>query len=108
MNDAPANWHLLTISFDPEYDTPPVLRGCARLYGADPRHWSFLTGDLVQITAITEQFGQMFWREAGSLSHNLRTVVVDAGGRVRKTFEGNSWTSAQLVQELIEASRTLP
>jgi protein SCO1/2 len=101
---APRNWRLLTISFDPEFDTPPVLKGYARRYGADPLHWSFLTGDLIEVTAIAEQFGQMFWREEGALNHNLRTVVVDAGGRVRKIFSGNKWTSAELAQELIEAS----
>jgi protein SCO1/2 len=105
-SDAPANWRLLTISFDPDFDTPPVLKGYARRYGADPRHWNFLTGDLVEITAIAEQFGQMFWRDQGSLNHNLRTVVVDASGRVRKIFQGNTWTSAELAAELTAAART--
>lgn len=104
-SDAPANWRLLTISFDPDFDTPPVLKGYARRYGADPRHWNFLTGDLVEITAIAEQFGQMFWRDQGSLNHNLRTVVVDASGRVRKILQGNTWTSSELAAELMAAAR---
>ena len=104
-SDAPANWRLLTISFDPEFDTPPILKGYARRYGADPRHWNFLTGDLVEITAIAEQFGQMFWRDQGSLNHNLRTVVVDATGRVQKIFQGNTWTSVELAAELAAAAR---
>lgn len=107
-SDAPSNWRLLTISFDPEFDTPPVLKGYARRYGADPRHWNFLTGGLVDITAIAEQFGQMFWRDQGSLNHNLRTVVVDASGRVRKIFQGNTWTSPELAAELIAAARVAP
>src|SRR5438093_3514758 len=71
----PANWHLLTISFDPEFDTPAVLKAYAQRFGADAAHWSFVTGDLIDITAIAEQFGEKFWLEQGALNHNLRTAV---------------------------------
>jgi len=104
MPSAPTNWHLLTISFDPEFDTPVILKAYAQRFGADPQHWNFLTGELIDVTAISEQFGQMFWREEGALSHNLRTAVVDAAGRVQKIFEGNKWTSAELVAELVKAA----
>jgi len=104
MPNAPTNWHLLTISFDPDFDTPEILKSYAQRFEADPKHWDFLTGDLVEITAISEQFGQMFWREEGSLSHNLRTVVIDAAGRVQRILEGNKWTSDELVEELIKGA----
>ncbi|MEY2428648.1 MAG: hypothetical protein QOJ40_1533 [Verrucomicrobiota bacterium] len=104
MSNGPTNWHLLTISFDPEFDTPVILKAYAQRYGADPKHWNFMTGDLIDITAISEQFGQMFWREEGALSHNLRTAVVDAAGRVQKIFEGNKWTSEELVAEMVKGA----
>jgi protein SCO1/2 len=104
MPDAPANWQLLTISFDPEKDTPAVLKGYAERYKYDPQRWSFLTGDLMEITAITEQFGQSFWREGGSLSHNVRTVVVDAEGKIQKIIPENKWTSDELVEEILKAA----
>jgi protein SCO1/2 len=103
--NGPTNWHLLTISFDPDFDTPAVLRAYAQRFGADPAHWSFLTGELIDITAISEQFGQMFWHdETGSISHNLRTAVIDAAGRVQRIFEGNSWTSEELAIEMETAA----
>ena len=102
--NAPTNWHLLTISFDPEKDTPAVLKNYAGRFGYDPQHWSFLTGDLMEITAIAEQFGQMFWREGGSISHNVRTVVIDANGKVQKVIAENKWTSDQLVEEIVKAA----
>src|SRR6266487_1640896 len=43
---APTNWQLLTISFDPENDTPARLQAYAEMYHYDPNHWSFLTGEL--------------------------------------------------------------
>lgn len=105
MPDAPTNWHLLTISFDPERDTPAVLKSYAERYNYDPKHWSFLTGDLIEITAIAEQFGQTFWSEGGSISHNIRTVVIDANGIVQKVIPENKWTSDELVEEIVKAAR---
>jgi cytochrome oxidase Cu insertion factor (SCO1/SenC/PrrC family) len=57
MPNAPTNWHLLTISFDPEFDTPPVLKSYAESFHADSRRWNFVTGDLIDVTALAEQFG---------------------------------------------------
>jgi len=103
--DAPTNWHLLTISFDPEFDKPAVLKAYAEGFKYEPAHWTFATGQLIDVTALGEQFGLAFWHdENGGLSHNLRTTVVDAKGRVQRVFEGNEWTSDELVDELLKAA----
>jgi protein SCO1 len=105
--NAPTNWHLLTISFDPDYDTPERLKSYAVSYHADPARWSFLTGTLVDITALSEQVGLQFWRDpAGGINHNLRTVVVDARGRVQKIFTENKWTVEELAAELVKAANS--
>jgi protein SCO1/2 len=108
-SSAPTNWHLLTITFDPEFDTPPVLKSYAKRYGYDPAKWNYLTGELIDITAITEQFGLMFWRpdpkEVTGISHNLRTVVVDEDGKVRKVFTDNGWKVDDFVAEMIAAAK---
>ncbi|HTL55344.1 MAG TPA: SCO family protein [Candidatus Limnocylindrales bacterium] len=104
LTQAGTNWHLLTISFDPEFDKPEVLKVYAQSHHYDPKHWTFATGDLVDITAIGEQFGLAFWQDQnGSISHNLRTVVIDATGRVQKVFEGNTWTADELASEMVKA-----
>jgi protein SCO1/2 len=103
--NAPTNWHLLTISFDPERDTPAVLKSYAERHDYDPQHWSLLTGDLIEITAIAEQFGQTFWREGGSISHNIRTAVIDANGKVQKIIPDNKWTSDELVAEVLKSTK---
>jgi protein SCO1 len=104
MPGAPAQWQLLSISFDPKNDTPPQLLAYASHAHYDPAHWSFLTGDPAQISGLADQFGENFWTEGGSISHNMRTVVVDARGRVRKIYPGNYWTSAELVQAMMQAA----
>jgi protein SCO1 len=104
--NAPTNWHLLTVTFDPENDTPEVLRAYAEAHHADPAHSTFATGDLLEITALGEQFGLAFWKEQGSIiNHNLRTIVIDSSGRVQKIFNGNTWQPEDLVAELIKAAK---
>jgi len=103
--NAPTNWHLLAITIDPEFDTPERLKAYAATYRVAPERWSFLTGTLIDVTAITEQFGLQFTREPdGGISHNLRTVVVDATGRIQKIIPENKWTAAELVEEMVQAA----
>lgn len=106
MPDAPTNWHLLTISFDPEFDTPPVLKAYAERYKYDPAHSSFATGATTEISALAEQVGLSFSRDAsGSITHNLRTLVIGADGRLRRIFVGNQWKSDELLEEMIKAAK---
>jgi protein SCO1 len=106
--DGPSNWHLLSISFDPEIDTPGVLRAYGKRFAYDPNHWSFATGSLIDITALAEQFSQTFWTEGETLNHNIRTVVVNTQGRIQSIFSGDAWTSDQLVKELVIAAAAQP
>jgi peroxiredoxin len=59
---------------------------------------------MIDIDAITEQFGLLFPREGVSFNHNLRTVVVDAQGKVQKVFIGNEWKVEDLVEEILKAA----
>lgn len=106
MTNAPTNWHFLTISFDPEFDTPAVLKAYAERYQYDPERRTFATGALIDITAIGEHFGLVFWRDAaaGGFNHNLRTVVIDPKGRVQAIIPGNQWTPEQLLAEIQKAA----
>jgi protein SCO1 len=105
MPNTTTNWHLLTISFDPEYDTPEVLKRYAEAHGADPARSTFATGALTDITALGEQFGLAFWKDqTGIINHNLRTIVIDASGRVQKIFTGNTWQPEDLVAEMVKAA----
>ena len=101
------NWHLLSLTIDPEYDTPAILKDYAQRNGGMPRYWTYATGSLLDLTAIAEQFGLQFWRDtpAGLPNHNLRTVVIDPTGRVRTNFVGNTWTGAQLAEEIVRAAQ---
>ncbi|HZR20840.1 MAG TPA: SCO family protein [Verrucomicrobiae bacterium] len=107
LQGGPANWHLLTVSFDPDFDRPAVLKSYALAHHYDPAHSTFATGDLDDVTALGDLFGLVFWRDStGSITHNMRTAVIDAHGRLQKVFEGKDWTSAELAAELVKAARS--
>jgi protein SCO1 len=109
MTNAPAKWQLLSISFDPNYDSPEVLKNYAARYHYDPKHWTFVTGDMIDLVSISDEVGEEFSRspETG-VTHNLRTVVVDAQGRIQKIYHNNEWTADDLVAEILKAANAKP
>ena len=95
--------HLFSVSFDPEFDSPPVLAKHATRAGADPGTWSFVTGDRDDVDGFAGRFGVSVMRgdtNAQEILHNLRTAVIDERGRLVKVFTGNDWQPSQLVTEL--------
>jgi protein SCO1/2 len=97
---------LLSVSFDPSYDTPPVLATHAKKVGADPGTWMFLTGDAADIESFAARFGVSVMREGsdpGNVVHNLRTAVIDSNGRLVKILNGMQWAPSELVTELRSA-----
>ena len=94
---------LVTMTMDPEFDTPAVLRPHALDLGADPAIWSFATGEPAEVKRFAEQFGIHIERDdtnTWQLIHNLRTAVIDADGKVVKIESGNFWKPADLVADL--------
>jgi protein SCO1/2 len=103
---APTNWQFLSISFDPDYDTPEVLRSHARFYRHDnPDRWLFVVASTKVLATLAPELDLMLAREeGGSISHNLRTVVLDSHGKIFQQFDGNRWTPEELAQALREAA----
>ncbi len=97
------NYHLLTISFDPEFDTPEKLRNYASRYRKDTNHWTFATGDRTTVEQLGRQLGLLLFRETGTISHNLRTVVVKPNGTIHHVFRDNQWSPKDLTNALIQA-----
>jgi protein SCO1/2 len=102
--------HLLTISFDPEHDTPAVLRtfGSARTGTRGEKafeHWEFATGSGEQIKAIAEYFGLTYMEQTGQIVHSLRTAVIDPSGKLVMLYRGNEWTPDELLANLKQASQ---
>ena len=94
---------LVTATLDPEFDTPAVLSRHAERLKADPAVWTFLTGEPAVVTKFALQFGIFTEKDLGTganLTHNLRTAIVDADGRIVKVHSGRDWTPVDLVADL--------
>ncbi|HEV2982869.1 MAG TPA: SCO family protein [Vicinamibacterales bacterium] len=87
---------LLTISFDPQYDTPQVLAQYAASMRAGGPGWHFLTGDPVKIERVCNAFGIQYFPDEGLITHSLQTAVIDRDGRLAATVEGKDFTPRQL------------
>jgi protein SCO1/2 len=107
--DMYAKTHLLTISFDSEYDSPKVLRS----YGASHsgrytdetfQHWEFAGGTADEVKGIAQFFGLRYFHDTESgqdqVMHTLRTVVIGPDGKVFKLYRGNEWKPAEIVSDL--------
>src|ERR1051325_7680629 len=101
--------HLLTITFDPDYDTPRVMRS----YGAAHtgrysdetfQHWEFATGTPDQVKGVAQFFGLRYYHDTESsdeqVIHSLRTAVIGSDGKLVKLYRGNEWKPAEIVADL--------
>ena len=97
---------LLSVSFDPGYDTPQVLADHASRVGAHSPMWTFATGQRDEIEAFAGRFGVAVIHEDNprQIVHNLRTAVLDGRRRVTHVFSGNDWSVADLVAAIRETS----
>ena len=97
---------LLTVTFDPERDTPDVLAAFAGQWSADPRGWRFLTGAVDDVRRVCALFGVDAVPGDVQTTHMLRTVLVGRDGRLLAEIEGNAFTPEQLgdlLRSLLEA-----
>jgi protein SCO1 len=99
-----AGTRLHSVSFDPDQDTPAALTTHARKVGADPGIWRFATAPRDVVDRLAATFGVNVIRELDrTITHNLRTAVIDRGGRVVRIHDGNQWTTAQVLDDLERA-----
>jgi protein SCO1 len=103
MPNAPTNWHLLSVTIDPEFDTPAALRNYAKRYQRDPAHWSFLTGPVDRIAELAKESGVTFKPDRGVFDHNFRTLIVDPQGKLQMSFPIGGNISDAIVGELLKA-----
>ena len=91
----------VSITVDPEVDTPAVLRAYAKTHGANPAGWSFLTGTPSAIEGVVRSYGAFAKRtEQGSVYHLFLTSLIDRQGRLRVQYLGYRFKPDELLQDL--------
>jgi protein SCO1/2 len=104
--NAPANWQFLSLSFDSAFDTPRVLSSYARFYrGDDTNRWLFAVASSNTLASLAPKLDLSIWREGGTLSHNMRTVVLAPDGKIARQFDGNLWTPQALADAILAAAK---
>jgi protein SCO1/2 len=102
--------HLLCISFDPEHDTPKVLRD----YGFSLAHsrqatlfnrWEFAVPGVADLPQIASYFGLTYKPENGLITHSLSTAVIGPDGKIFSWYHGSEWQVSKLVKDTAGALR---
>lgn len=107
-NPSLANTDLLSISFDPEHDTPKVLRdyGFSVAHTHDPalfRHWVFASAPVADLPKIAEFFALTVKPEGALITHNLSTAVIGLDGKIVSWYHGGDWQFSDLIKDAAEA-----
>jgi protein SCO1/2 len=94
------NLELVSITLDPAYDTPGVLKEYAELRGIDTSNFSFLTGPENSIRDLLTQFGVIAQFQGDILQHTLTTLLIDADGRIAHRADGSVWEPQDFVAKM--------
>jgi protein SCO1 len=94
------NLELISITLDPTYDTPGVLKEYADARSIDTSNFSFLTGPETAIKDLLTQFGVIAEFEGEPLKHTLTTLLVDANGKIAHRADGSTWEPRDFVAKM--------
>jgi protein SCO1/2 len=95
-----ADVHLLSVTLDPEFDSPRVLSEYGRAMGADFARWRFATGSPDQVAVVTQAFAVRTERSGGLIDHTPATALIDARGEVVELWRGNAWEVREILDTL--------
>ncbi len=94
---------LISLSFDPEHDTPDVLRKHAKIRGAVPPLWTYAVASHPELAKIAAPLGLFFGPDRGEIAHNLCTAVIDTRGNLARLEVGtrpNRWETSDFLKTI--------
>jgi protein SCO1/2 len=94
------NFELVSITLDPEYDTPGVMKEYANVRGIDTSNWSFLTGPDAAVRQLLAQLGVLREFEGATIKHSLATVLINEEGKISHREDGSNWQPSEFVRRL--------
>jgi protein SCO1 len=107
-----SNAELLSISIDPQHDTPKVLSEYGRRYAADldPKfaNWQFLSADAEATRKAAQWFGLSYVEENNQIVHSLRTVLIGPDGKIAALYRGNDWKPSDAGEKMKQLLKPQP
>jgi protein SCO1 len=100
--------HFVSVSLDPKWDTPPVMRqyGLEYLHG-DPAgfgYWDFVATSPADLKSLANAFNLTYFEKDNQITHSLRTVLLATDGTVAKVWSGNQWRKQEILDSLRQAA----
>ena len=92
--------HLISVTIDPEYDSPKVLRAYGSKYVGAFDRWEFATGTADEIKTAADWFGLSYWPENGQIIHALNTALIGPDGRLARLYRGNEWKPDDVASDI--------
>jgi protein SCO1/2 len=99
---------LLSVSFDPEHDSPKVLRDYAFSVAHTKdsalfRRWEFAVPSNKDLAKVADFFGVLYKPDNGLITHNLSTTVLGPDGKIVKWYHGGDWQVSDLIKDATQA-----
>ena len=98
--DRASRVRLLSVSFDPEHDTPEVLAEHARRVGARPPLWTFAVASHDELRLVAQPLGLSYAPMTDQILHSLSTSIISPEGRLIRLETGNNWEPEGLYGEI--------
>ena len=95
-----AETRLLSVTLDPNYDSPKILSDYSAFHHADRKIWSFATGGGKEIDSLTRAFSVYRQTEGGTISHGLATALINRDGKIEKIWRGNGWKPTEVTEAI--------
>jgi protein SCO1/2 len=99
----PDRARIVTVTLDPEHDTPAVLTTYARITGADPERWRMGRAEPLVLQDLALRSGQHVTVDGGRISHLHRVLVLDGEGRLIERYDTADWPMDRVVEQLTRA-----
>lgn len=90
----------VSITLDPEYDTPGVLKEYAEVRGLDTSNWSFLTGPDAAVRHLLAQLGVIREFTGNTINHTLATLLINEQGRIIHRVDGSRWDNQEFLPKI--------
>lgn len=92
---------VVSVSIDPEFDKPPVLKQYAKNYGAQVfPNWHFVSGKPEDVRKFANFFGLSYFPENNQITHSLRTALIAPDGKITALYSGNQWKPEEVLAQL--------
>jgi len=104
-----AHTAFLSISFDPQHDTPAVLKHYASIYnkpqkGQRPFDWQFAVPSAKDLPDIANFFGLVTQQKGAEIVHSLSTTLIGPDGKIQEWYDSNDWNPTELSQLMLQLS----